>query len=103
MHSLLGSASLLRLPPAKDKGKKKKPKTKRGCCHINKNQRCGLFIGIVVAGGVAAYIGGVESANPEEVSVVEPGTGGTVVAGMFGYTVGPLMLIYGYKVTQTSL
>jgi hypothetical protein len=59
-----------------------------------------LFFAIVLAGVVASYLGGVESQDPDEVDIVEPGTGGTVVAGMFGYTLGPLMLVYGYKIRE---
>jgi hypothetical protein len=74
---------------------------RRGCCHISKNGRCFMFAGIVVAGAVGSYLGGIESGDPEEAPVVvTPGTGGTVVAGMFGYTVGPLMLVYGYKIRE---
>lgn len=81
------------------------------CCCEGKGQLCGEWTTkqrIAVYGtlfavmGWAVYTGQISSDPPEQSPVLsKPSPESAAVSAVFGYTVGPLMLIYGHRIEET--
>lgn len=89
--------------------KKSKKKKKGGCCSCimpGKNFRCSFMLAGFMCAGYGAYIGAFEVSDDLALPATDgpppitPGVGSTVLAALFGYTVGPLMLFYGFKIKE---
>lgn len=81
------------------------------CCCEKKGQLCGewttkqriaVYGGLFAVMGWAVYTGKISSEPPEQSPVLsKPSPESAAVSAIFGYTLGPLMLIYGHRIEET--